>query len=204
MDTYEGNRQKEGQPMHLPARTRTLRQIATLMMVAVLTGLGMLPATSITAQTGPAPTVGEIVVDSHDCESGQLSFHVSVTDLPHVPDDTDFSEYPLANVFRAHYETGPYIQLPPSTFNPQAEVAPYTGNVYLTRVIPPTNGYEPSNPAVVSVDLTVYVGYGGAVHINPTDTSTTTYEVDCGSDEPDVDLLVEQIIAILIAILADL
>ncbi|HYH11609.1 MAG TPA: hypothetical protein VD789_04560 [Thermomicrobiales bacterium] len=192
--------------MHVPVGTRTLRQITTLMLAAVLAGLGMLP-TATTAQSGPAPTVGEIVVDSHDCSSGQLAFHVPVTDLPHVPDDTDFTEYPLANVFRAHYETGSYIQLPPSTFNPQAEVAPYTGNVYLTRVIPPTNGYEPSNPAVTSVDLTVYVGYGGPgndAYTNPTDTSTTTYDVDCSSEEPDVDVLVEQIIAILIAILADL
>jgi len=191
--------------MHAPVGTRSLRTIATLTLAAVLASLGMAGATGVSAQT--APTSGEIVVDSYDCESGQLAFHVPVTDLPHVADDTAASDYPLANTVRSYYEDGSYVQLAPSTFNPQAQIAPYTGNVYLSRVVPPTNSYEPSNPAVTSIELTVYVGYGGAgngAFTNPTDTSTTSWEVDCGSGEPDIDVIVEQIIAILIAILSDL
>jgi len=130
------------------------------------------------AQGESAPTVGEIVVDSYDCDTGRLSFHVPVTDLPHIPD----SNGPLGYSVSAQYEQGSDLGLPSGSFNPEPQEAPYTGDVDLSTEVAP-NGADSTSPEsasgpLVSVDISVSVGSDGGT--DPSDTSSTTYPVDCG------------------------
>lgn len=182
-------------------RTR-LKARATTMLL--LLGVMALVPLDTASQSGPPPTVGDIVVDGFDCATGVLSYHVPVTNLPHVPDPDLFDE-PLANRFLARYTQGPFASPLPEIYNPPAQQAPYTGIVSLTSPIPLANDRaDTSDPVgtVTSIEITVYVGYVTAFD-NPTDTSTTTYTVDCG-DGTSLDELIRQIIAIIEQILAGL
>ncbi|HYH11140.1 MAG TPA: hypothetical protein VD789_02205, partial [Thermomicrobiales bacterium] len=129
----------------------------------------------------PAPTVGDIVIDSYDCETGDLEFHVYVTDLPHDPVDDGSLGYSIVG----RYDQGPDSELPASGYNVPAEEAPYTGDLYLTNTMPPTNEgfiYEGSDDPVgslVSIDISLGVGYDSGD--GASDTSSISYPVGCGA-----------------------
>ena len=67
----------------------------TALLVLLLGVMSIVPI-GAAAQSGPDSTVGEIVVDSYDCDTGLLRFHVPVTDLPHYPDDSDPAFFPFS------------------------------------------------------------------------------------------------------------
>src|SRR5690606_2958785 len=93
--------------------------------------MGMSSLVPAAAQDPPAPAIDGITIDSYDCETGNLLFHVAVTDLPHIPD----SNGPLGLSVIAHYEQGTDDGMPASGFNPYPEDSPYTGDVQFTRGI---------------------------------------------------------------------
>lgn len=175
---------------------RTRRSAALMLVILMLVSMaGAATVTLAAAQTsGPAPTVGEIVVDDYDCDTGVLNYHVWVTDLPYLDPSTHNGA--LYYWFSAQYDTGPNYSTPGGTFNPQQAIAPYTGNVSLNVTIPSTNPDGPADAEVASIYLEVSVadgGGGGAV-----DSSETTYTPDCGGLNDDI---VQTIIAILLRIL---
>lgn len=180
MDTLAGHREYR-------------RAARTAMMLFLLAMMSIVPLGAV-AQSGPAPTVGDAVVDSYDCDTGELNFHVPVTDLPHVnPSEANGS---LGYDLLPDYEQGPDTNwMPARIFNPQAAIAPYTGNVHLTLTVPASNDV-PENPGpsgpLTSVTIIADVG---------PDRSETIYSPDCGDS---TDALIRQLIEVLNRILADL
>jgi hypothetical protein len=182
-------------------------------MIAMML-IGMMAATSpgsvAARQTGPAPTVGDIVVNNYDCETGVISFQVPVADLPSVPPETSGFDYPLAYNFESFYTVGSsFFPTRPMVFTPTADDAPFTGTVSLSLTVPTTNvsGAQPGTGAITSIDLRVTVAYGGfqnGTFDNPTDASTLTYTVDCDDDGPDEVGLVEQLVAALKRVLSEI
>lgn len=171
------------------------RRAACAAMTLVLLGImSAIPLGTAAQSSGTPPTVGNITVDNYDCLSGVLDFHVAVTDLPHL--DAFDGVASLIFEYNAHYQQGTAFSIPVEGFNPPAEIAPYTGNVYLDTTVPSTYPGEPSNSPVTSIDLRVSVGNGDAG-----DTSTTTYIPDCGDANGD---LAQQLIAVLVQILEDI
>ena len=160
-----------------PKRLFLTVQAAILSLLLVL--LGGVPL-GAAAQEEQAPTVGEIVVDSYDCDTGQLTFHVPVTDLPHDPVDDGSLGYTVVG----HYEQGPDSSVPGHGFNVEAQDAPYTGDLQLSVNVPPSNaadipeGSSDSSGTIASIDISVGVGYESGT--GASDTSSTTYTVDCG------------------------
>lgn len=155
--------------------TRSLAALGLLLGLVVLVPLGA------TAQEGPAPTVGDIVIDSFDCETGTLQFHVYVTDLPHIPD----ANGPMGASVTGHYEQGQYWY-PPLYFNPEPEDAPYTGDVAMSAHVSVSGEASPS-PESASGALThvgIRVGLLGVGSGGSTDESTITYAVDCSGTAP--------------------
>lgn len=174
-----------------------------LIGLVVLGTIGLAPA-SAAQGTGPAPTVGEIVVDSYDCATGELRFHVTVTDLSPVPaGTTDRADYPLVYDFQSFYEGGPsFFLTQPDVYSPLRSDGPYSGNVSLSVTVPITNveGAEPGTRAITSIDLRVSVGYSGDGSFDDdTDRSTLTYNVDCDGDN-----LADQLVTALKRILRDI
>lgn len=169
----------------------------------LLLGIMTLAPLGATAQSGPAPTVGTIIVDAFDCNTGMLNFHVSVGNLPRVPAGTSTSDYPLTYTYVGRYEAGSNLAPnAPRVLSPTAEEAPYSGNVFLSLTVPTTNN---QGAAISSIDLIVRVAYGGTGNgtaQNPTDISRTTYIPNCG-DDTSTDALIDQVIAILRQIIRD-
>ncbi len=156
------------------------------------------------------------MIDSYDCATGTLSFHVDVANVPHVPEGTSGFDDPLFYSYTAYYsnetENFPSRQ---SVCSPAANQDPYTGTVPLTVSVPTDNIYgEPRTGVVTSID--VYVGVGQYDEV--TDSATATYIVDCMTEPPlpggppespdevaaYVEAIVDSLIAVLLAILADL
>ncbi len=197
--------------MHMHDGSNGYRHEAFTAIVLLLLGMmAVAPAGARAAQpAGTAPTVGAIVVDGYECDTGVLNLHAPVTDLPNVPEETGQADYPLAYSYTARYEQGPEISPgQPNVLTPTAEEAPYTGNVFLALTIPTTNanGTGESSGPVASIVLQVSVGYGGAgfgAAENPTDTSTLTFDVTCDEGGPAAEDLVLQLIEVLKRILRD-
>jgi len=146
-------------------------------VVALVGMMGAVPL-GAAAQSAPVPTLGEVVVDGYDCGTGVLSFHVPVTDLPHLPDSNGSLGYSIV----AHYEQGDPGSLV-FGFNPDPQGAPYTGDVYLSADAAPSGEDasfpqpEPASGPLASVDVVVYlVAAAGEGLI---DTRGATYPVDC-------------------------
>ncbi len=187
------------------------RLVTPAMVALMLIGmLGLAPASGAAQRTGPAPTVGEIVVDSFDCVTGEVKFHVPVTNLPSVPEDTSGFDYPLAYNFESFYAVGSsFFPTRPVVFTPAADNAPFTGNVSLSLTVPTTNvsGVQPGTGAITSIDLRVAVGYGGfgyGAFDNPTGTSTTTYTVDCSDEGTPDGGFVARLVAVLVRVLSEI
>jgi hypothetical protein len=67
------------------------------MIASLLIGLIGLPPASAVA----APTIGVIVVDDFDCETGALEARVFVTDLLHIPAPASNAEFPFSMELRS-------------------------------------------------------------------------------------------------------
>jgi hypothetical protein len=188
------------------------RLIVPAMVVIMLVAMMVVttPGGVAARQAGPPPTIGDIVVNNYDCETGVISFQVPVADLPSVPPDTSRLDYPLAYNFESFYAVGSsYFPTRPMVFTPAADDAPFTGTVSLSLTVPTTNvsGAQPGTGAITSIDLHVTVAYGGfqnGTFDNPTDASTLTYTVDCDDDGPDEVGLVEQLVAALKRVLSSI
>lgn len=163
------------------AQKRVLITIPMALFSLLVMLLGSV-APGASAQDAPAPTVGDIVVDSYDCDTGSLSFHVHVTDLPHIPDSNGSLGYGV----NAQYEQGT-AGPPGMAFNPEPEDAPYTGDLHLSSRLPSTGAEsafpEDASGPIVSIEIYVGVGYGGGPE--PSDSSRMTYPVDCGDPGTD-------------------
>lgn len=180
--------------MNTPVGTRGYRISLLALIASLLLGMFGLPPAGAVA----APTIGAIVVDNFNCETGLLEAHVPVTNLERVPDPADETEFPFRWSYLAHFEGGS-SSTPPETFfalNPAAADSPYNGNLPMTAFIP-TNG--PGGGAgpkpLVSIDLEASVGH---VDGQPTFSTSLDYTVVCGDD------LVDQLIAVLKAILQEI
>jgi hypothetical protein len=165
--------------------SRRYRRPASFAFVAALLGMMIVVPLGAAAQSESAPTVGEIVVDSYDCASGELRFHVPVTDLPHDPIDDGSLGYSIV----AHYEQGSDRGLPGFGFNVAEEDSPYTGDVHLTRQVAP-DGADSASPdsaagPIRSIEINLGVGYDGGS--GPSDSTSTTFAVDCDDAGADVD-----------------
>lgn len=116
----------------------------------------------VTAQpTLPVPSLGEITVDLYQCDTGRLGQRFHVTNLYHVPSDSDAADFPLTYSFEATYEGGAFVrQDPPSVFSTNPEGAPFTGNFTSTYTIPTT--HPGTGAPLVSVELFAAIGCGGA------------------------------------------
>lgn len=178
---------------------RIRSRLAIVMMLVLL--LGMISSSPVAAQgTGPAPTVGEIVVDDYNCETGVIEFHVPVTNLPAASGPSREGQT-LVYWYVTSYE-GTNATASPSQdpgYSPAASQAPYTGDVRLSLTVPTTNF---GNSAVTSIDLGVRVGYD--YFSTPTDSTEHTYVVDCDDDDPSTGDIIQQLIAVLIALLRTL
>lgn len=161
--------------LRMPARQvlRPGRLVILLLMVLLPQGA--------TAHEGSAPSVGEIVIDSYNCETGQLDFHVYVENLHSVPEGTSGFDYPLQYTYTSYYSNGTeYFPGRQAVWSPTAEQDPYTGDVYLTVVAPTENVYgEPGTGVITSIDLYVAVGEFVGEYWQETDSASTTYIVDC-------------------------
>jgi hypothetical protein len=147
------------------------------------------------AITAAAPTIGAIVVESFNCDTGFLEAYVPVSDLERVPDPADEADFPFRWSYEAHYENGSSYNPPEPfyAFNPPSSQSPYSGNLPLTVFVPtndPGGGVGPD--PITSIDLAASVGHTVG---EPTFSTSTTYSVVCGDD------LVTQLIAVLKAIL---
>lgn len=198
--------------MNMRVEQKRLRLIATLVISMMLFGMiGLAPASGAAQGTGPAPTVGEIVVDSFDCVAGVIMFHVPVTNLPAAPEGSSGFDYPLTYGFESFY--GPNgtperpTQLP--TYNPPVDQSPFTGDVSLSfEFIPTSNqmGVPPGTEPISSIDLLVRVGYPGQFDNSSlvTGTSTTTYTVDCSDEGTPDGGFVARLVAVLVRILSEI
>ncbi len=151
------------------------KRLAIFGTVALLCLIGFAPA----AAQDVTPTVGDIVVDSFDCDTGVVNFHVPVTDLPRAPADVN----PALGYFAtATYEQGS-SGFVTHGYNPAAEESPYTGDVALSLTVPldGADAMEVASGPLQSIEISVSVGTSDGS--GPTDTSRTTYDVDCGGDD---------------------
>jgi hypothetical protein len=127
------------------------------------------------------------VVESLDCDTGQLEYRVPVANLLSAPSGSDDYEFPLAIFVYLFFEDGssyasytpPYL----TYFSPSAGEAPYTGSVSVESVIF-VMAPDTASP-LESLEFSAFVGNPvpeSSVIGNPTDTSTTTHTVDCDDD----------------------
>lgn len=156
---------------------RVHQRLLILVTVALLGLFGFAPA----AAQDTAPTVGDIVVDSFDCDTGTASFHVPVTDLPLTPPDVNA---PLGYSITGNYEQGS-AGLPAFGYTPAAEEAPYTGEVELSLSVPMTGDASLQGTAGPLQSIVLHVSVGTSDGTGPTDTSSLTYEVECGTSDED-------------------
>lgn len=130
--------------------------VASVMLLLVVGMLGLVPVSSAAAQedatpvadvgvqdVAAAPTVSEITIDSYDCATGTLLFHVDVTDVPAIPEGTSGFDYPLFYSFTAHYMGGSdYVPGRFSVWSPPADQDPYSGTVDLSLTVPDRPDYR--------------------------------------------------------------
>lgn len=177
-----------------------LRHIILAALMLVTFGVGIQPSGSAAGIVKiQRPSIGEIVVDSYNCETGELAFHAPVTALVAVDPSTTFiSDYPLVYAFGAHYgpEISPQISAGVFVWTPTAEQSPFSGTVQLEGFVPPTH----DGRAVTRIVIQILVGNGDYLE-EPADSSVTSYATDCGSPDND---LVSQLIAKLKQILLDI
>lgn len=187
------------------AKTRIVAR--TLIALVVLGSVVNAGTGSVLAgQTGPAPTVDNIVVDSFDCETGVLTFHVTVGNVPHVPDGTSGFDYPLKFGWESTYSAGSdEFSRRADVWSPPADQSPYSGRVDLALSVPPKNvsGVAPGTGIVETIYVYVEVGYFGfgiGGQGDATDSTSLLYEPDCdgNSGQPS---FIQQLIAVLIRIL---
>jgi hypothetical protein len=172
-----------------------LALIATLLLGAI----AVTPAIAA-AQPIPPPTVGEVVVESFDCETGVLVFHVGVTNLQHVVSPTSDFDVLFKWNYLARFEGGGSSSTPNEfdVYNPPTSGSPYTGDVSITSTIPtiaPGGGATPNPITSIELSAAVYL----LASEPPTDTTSTVYTVDC-----DVDSLIDSLVAALKRILQDI
>ncbi len=149
------------------------------------------------ASTAAAPTIGAIVVEGFNCDTGFLEAYVPVSDLERVPDPADEADFPFRWSWVANFEGGSSFSPQPFfAFNPPASHSPYNNDVLLTDFVP-TNGMGGGvgPDPLVSIFIEASVGH---VDGEPTFSTSITYTVVCGDD------LVAQLIAVLKAILQDI
>ncbi len=158
------------------------RLSAFTLIAALLVGTISMGSASASAQpTLPVPSLGEITVDLYQCHTGRLGQRFHVTNLYHVPSDSDATDFPLVYSFEATYEGGAFVrQNPPSVFSTNPEGAPFTGNFTSTYTIPTT--HPGTGAPLVSIELFAAIGYGGpgfGAIDNPTDSTSTVYTPEC-------------------------
>ncbi len=185
-------------PMRVERRGHPLLILAMIAVVQ-LGMIGFAPA-SAAAQPIPAPTIGEIAVDSFDCETGVLVFHVGVTNLQHVVSPTSDFEVLFKWNYLARFEGGGSSPTPNEfdVYNPPASGSPYTGDVSITSSIPtiaPGGGATPNPITSIELSAAVYL----LANEPPTDTTSTIYTIDCDDDS-----LVAGLVAALKRILRDI
>lgn len=95
---------------------------------------------AVAQSPGPLPTVGEIVRDGDDCDSGVPGFHVRVSDLPDV--DPSAGNGSLEYWFIATYDGGqtPRFQAAPSTQSRRSRRTPATSAFRSPCQAPPPEG----------------------------------------------------------------
>jgi hypothetical protein len=164
----------------------------TTLSLLILLCFAATPATVVRAQSaqGTPPTVGEIVVDRFDCETRQLWFHVPVANLPLDPSLQTLG----------HSVQGPDAANPTATYRPNLEVASYTGNVYLSSRAPVTE-LDPLEEDL-TLQVVVYVGLGD--NNGATDSSSASFTTNCREAEAPANEVVQELVALLIAILTSL
>lgn len=162
-------------------------RITRTVIVLFLLGIMALAPLGTTAQTtGVAPTSDVMVVDSYDCETGRLEFR-------YIPE----SDGPLGYAIYADYEEGPrFTGLPAGQFNPQPQIAPYTGDVSLGATLSPSlefSGSDEPSGAIAPIDIDAGVS---------SERVEITLPVDCDDDGSLADGLVAALKRILQDILA--
>lgn len=179
------------------------RRAAWAAMTLVLFGImSAIPLGAAAQSSGASPTVGNITVDTYDCISGVLDFHVPVTNLPHMS-SSQGNGY-LGYEVHGQYEQGPLdTSIPAHQFNVQPQLSPFSGNVFLEAVIPPaiddTGGIGPSGDiTAIKIRVVVIDDSGGAAY------SASTFTIDCSVAQAQHAQLVQQLIAQLVLILDDI
>jgi hypothetical protein len=173
--------------------------ILAMIAVVQLGMIGLAPA-SAAAQPIPAPTIGEIEVDSFDCETGVLEFHVGVTNLRHVANPANDFEFPFKWNYLTRFEGGGSAPTPNlfDVFNPPTSDSPYTGDVSITASLPtiaPGGGATPNPITSIELSAAVYL----LANEPPTDTTSTIYTIDCDDDS-----LIDALVAALKRLLRDI
>ncbi len=179
--------------MNMRSGSKRYRLSMLAVIASLLIGMIGLPPASAVA----TPTIGAIVVDDFDCETGALEARVPVSNLERVSDAADESAFPFRWSWEAHFEGGSSFSPQPFfAFNPPASHSPYNNDVFLTDFVP-TNGMDGGvgPDPLVSIFIEASVGH---VDGEPTFSTSITYTVICGDD------LVAQLIAVLKAILQDI
>lgn len=183
----------------IPTRVRhVVLSALMLVMVGVVSPPGVSAGDLVAF---PPPTIGDIVVDSYDCDTGELDFHAPVTNLIAVdPNTTSIVDYPLVYAFGSHHgsEDAPQVFSGLFAWTPTEAQSPFTGIVHLEGVAPPTHDGE----TITRIVLQILVGTGDTLE-NPTDFDVTSYLTLTDCSTPDDDL-VQQLVALLIQILQDL
>ncbi len=181
------------------ARTGHPLSMLAIIAALLLGMIGFAPA-SAAAQPIPAPTIGEIAVDSFECETGVLVFHVGVTNLQHVVSPTSDFDVLFKWNYLARFEGGGSSPTPNEfdVYNPPASTSPYTGDVSITASLPtiaPGGGATPNSITSIELSAAVYL----LASEPPTDTTSTIYTIDCDDDS-----LVAGLVAALKRILRDI
>lgn len=131
-----------GQGGHRRRSDRTVRASldrAHPLAVLLIPSLGT-AGHAVAQSLGPLPTVGEIVRDGDDCDSGVPGFHVRVTDLPDV--DPSAGNGSLEYWFIATYDGGqtPRFRAAPSTQSRRSRRTPATSACRSPCQAPPPEG----------------------------------------------------------------
>jgi hypothetical protein len=169
------------------------------MMALMLLGAIAVSPASAAAQPIPPPTVGEIEVESYNCETGQLVYRVDVANLVHVAGASDQSDYPMRLSEVSQYEGG--ASFTPEfydVFQTSAASSPYTGAVTTMTFVPTTapDGVGTAGAPLFAIVITVSVGHASS---GPIDATSTTYTVECDGGS-----LIDSLVAALKRILQDI
>lgn len=181
---------------------RVWQRFAVITTITIMLA-GLTPASAATLQLGPPPTVGTIVVDSYNCATGDLAFHVPVTNLSFASAGTDpLDDHPLIYDYTVAFsEEGSTFAF--GSYNPPAAQSPFTGDVYLTLNARTATGGSGTG-VITSIGVSLAVGDAGWYpESSATDSSELAYTVDCdggsGTEE-----FIQQLVQLLIRILRDI